>query len=104
MVEKIRGNNLEKAENSKIALIDFSATWCGPCRMLEPVLEEVSEELKGQVDFFNCDVDQNPDLAQKFGIMNIPALIILKDGKLVANTVGFQPKENLLEFIKSSMQ
>ena len=63
MVEKIRGNNLEKAENSKIALIDFSATWCGPCRMLEPVLEEVSEELKGQVDFFNCDVDQNPDLA-----------------------------------------
>lgn len=52
MVEKIRGNNLEKAENSKIALIDFSATWCGPCRMLEPVLEEVSEELKGQVDFF----------------------------------------------------
>ncbi len=104
MVEKIRGNNLEKAENSKIALIDFSATWCGPCRMLEPVLEEVSEELKGQVDFFNCDVDQNPDLAQKFGIMNIPALIILKDGKPVANTVGFQPKENLLEFIKSSMQ
>ena len=104
MVEKIRGNNLEKAEKSKIALIDFSATWCGPCRMLEPVLEEVSEELKGQVAFFNCDVDQNPDLAQKFGIMNIPALIILKDGKLVANTVGFQPKENLLEFIKSSMQ
>lgn len=104
MVEKIRGNNLEKAEKSKIALIDFSATWCGPCRMLEPVLEEVSEELKGQVDFFNCDVDQNPDLAQKFGIMNIPALIILKDGKPVANTVGFQPKENLLEFIKSSMQ
>ena len=104
MVEKIRGNNLEKAENSKIALIDFSATWCGPCRMLEPVLEEVSEELKGQVDFFNCDVDQNPDLAQKFGIMNIPALVILKDGKPVANTVGFQPKENLLEFIKSSMQ
>ena len=104
MVEKIRGNNLEKAENSKIALIDVSATWCGPCRMLEPVLEEVSEELKGQVDFFNCDVDQNPDLAQKFGIMNIPALIILKDGKPVANTVGFQPKENLLEFIKSSMQ
>lgn len=104
MVEKIRGNNLEKAENSKIALIDFSATWCGPCRMLEPVLEEVSEELKGQVDFFNCDVDQNPDLAQKFGIMNIPALIILKDGKPAASTVGFQPKENLLEFIKSSMQ
>ena len=104
MVEKIRGNNLEKAENSKIALIDFSATWCGPCRMLEPVLEEVSEELKGQVDFFNCDVDQNPDLAQKFGIMNIPALIILKGGKPAANTVGFQPKENLLEFIKSSMQ
>ena len=104
MVEKIRGNNLEKAEKSKIALIDFSATWCGPCRMLEPVLEEVSEELKGQVDFFNCDVDQNPDLAQKFGIMNIPALIILKDGKPAANTVAFQPKENLLEFIKSSMQ
>lgn len=104
MVEKIRGNNLEKAENSKIALIDFSATWCGPCRMLEPVLEEVSEELKGQVDFFNCDVDQNPDLAQKFGIMNIPALFILKDGKPAANTVGFQPKENLLEFIKNSMQ
>lgn len=104
MVEKIRGNNMEKAENSKLALVDFSATWCGPCKMLEPVLEEVSEELKGQVEFFSCDVDQNPELAQKFGIMNIPALIILKDGKPAASTVGFQPKENLLNFIKSSMQ
>ena len=65
-------------ENQGVVVVDFFATWCGPCKMLAPVLEEVSEEYAGKVNFFNVDVDENPDLAMQYKIMNIPALVVLK--------------------------
>lgn len=103
MVKKISGQEFKEAENSKIAVVDFSATWCGPCKMLAPVLEEVSQELGEQVSFFNVDVDENQDLAIRFGVQSIPMIAVLKDGKLVAQQVGFQPKENISRFIQSHM-
>ena len=84
-------------------LVDFWAEWCGPCKMLAPVLEEVSEEYAGKVNFFNVDVDENPDLAMQYKIMNIPALVVLKKGEKVDTQVGFAPKENIVEFIKKQL-
>lgn len=100
MVKKITQNEFEEAVQSKVAVIDFSAQWCGPCQMLAPVLEEVSEEFAGKVNFFNVDVDENSKLAMEYNIMNIPALVVLKDGKKADMQVGFAPKETLTEFIK----
>lgn len=103
MVKKIENNNMSEALESNLALVDFSATWCGPCKMLAPVLEEISEELAGSLDFFNADVDANDELALKYGIQNIPALVIFKNGEIVDRSVGFQTKEKLKAFINAHM-
>ncbi|MGN0353460.1 MAG: thioredoxin [Muricoprocola sp.] len=100
MIKKINNSDMTEAKNSKVALIDFSAVWCGPCKMLEPVLEELSEEMAGQIEFFSADVDSNMELAQKYRIMNIPAVIVLKDGEQVGMTVGFRPKEEMKKFLE----
>lgn len=86
--------------NKEIAVLDFSAAWCGPCRMLEPVLEELSEELAGKVAFYNADSDENMELAMKYRIQSIPALLLFKNGQEVSRTVGFQPKSSILKFIE----
>lgn len=103
MVKKIENNNMSEALESNLALVDFSATWCGPCKMLAPVLEEISGELAGKLDFFNADVDANDELALKYGIQNIPALVIFKNGEIVDRSVGFQSKEKLKAFINAHM-
>ena len=103
MVNKISQNEFAQVKNEKIALVDFSAKWCGPCNMLAPVLEEVSEELSGQVAFYNIDVDDNPDIASEYGIMSIPALILFKNGEKVAMHVGFQPEDGIKAFINSQI-
>ena len=94
---------LDFYQNAELLFIDFFAEWCGPCKMLAPVLEEVSEEYAGKVNFFNVDVDENPDLAMQYKIMNIPALVALKKGEKVDTQVGFAPKENIVEFIKKQL-
>lgn len=78
-------------------LVDFFATWCGPCRMLAPVLEELEEETN--VTIVKVDVDQVSDLARKYGIMSIPTLILFKDGQAVKKVVGFQDKQSLKKFV-----
>lgn len=103
MVKKITDNKMEEALKSKAAVVDFSAVWCGPCKMLAPVLEEVSEELEGKVEFFNADTDENFALAQQYKIASIPALIFLKDGKQVAQNIGFQPKDAIKRWIEAQL-
>ena len=103
MVKKIDNNNMDEALGSSLALVDFSATWCGPCKMLAPVLEEISEEFAGKLDFFNADVDANDELALKYGIQNIPALVMFKNGEIADRIVGFQSKEKLKAFIGAHM-
>lgn len=76
-------------------LVDFWAEWCGPCRMVAPVVEELAEEYEGRISFAKMDVDQNPKTASGYGIMSIPTLLIFKDGSPVSNIVGFRPKAEL---------
>lgn len=82
-----------------VDLIDFWATWCGPCRMQSPVVEALSEEMP-DVNFFKLDVDQNPATAQQFRIMSIPTLMIKKDGQVVDQIVGYHPKEQLQQILQ----
>lgn len=103
MVKKISEKEFEAVKSEKMALVDFSAAWCGPCKMLAPVLEEVSEDMSDAVSFYNVDVDEAPDLAKQFGVTNIPALVLLKAGEPVDMQVGFMPKDGIVKFIKSQM-
>ena len=94
----------EKVLNSeKPVMLDFWATWCGPCQMLAPVMEELSEELSGKAEFYIADSDENMGLAQEYRIVSIPAVIVLKDGVEVARTVGFQPKAAMRSFIEDHL-
>ena len=83
-------------------VIDFWASWCGPCQMLAPVLEELSDEMAGEADFFNADSDANMELVREYRVTNIPALFIFKNGEKVAQQVGFLPKENLKKWIEEN--
>jgi len=76
-------------------LVDFWAQWCGPCRMVAPVVEELAQEYEGRISFGKVDVDQNPKIASRYGVMSIPTLILFKDGKPISNIVGFRPKAQL---------
>ncbi len=99
MVKTIDANGFENEAKKGMAVVDFSATWCGPCKMLAPVLEEISEEM-ADVNFYKIDVDDNTDLAVKYGISNIPALLVLKDGEKQDLLVGFRPKDAIADDIK----
>ena len=104
MVKKITAQEFETtAKKSAVAVVDFSATWCGPCRMLAPILEEVSEKLAGQVDFYNVDVDEAPDLAGEYRVSSVPCLILLKSGALVDQSVGLRPADQIADWITSNL-
>ena len=82
-------------------VIDFWATWCGPCRMVAPIIEELAEEYEGKVLIGKCDVDDNDDLTSKFGIRNIPTVIFIKNGEVVDKTVGAATKAAFAEKIEA---
>lgn len=85
------------AETSQgVVLVDFWAPWCGPCKMIAPVLEEIDAELGEKLKVVKLDVDENPETAAKFGVMSIPTLLVFKDGNKVDQVVGFQPKDALV--------
>ena len=82
--------------SSKTILVDFFATWCGPCKMLAPVLEQVKDEVGDNVEIYKVDIDECMDIAKQFGIMSVPTMIIFKDGKEVDRLVGLRPKASIL--------
>ena len=86
-------------EEKKTLVVDFWATWCGPCRMLAPVMEKLSDEYAVRAEFVKIDVDENPDLAREYGIMSIPCVMVFKGGALAGKNVGFVPQSAMKEFI-----
>ncbi|MGN0489580.1 MAG: thioredoxin [Ruminococcus sp.] len=91
--------NSEVLENKKPVLVDFWASWCGPCRMLAPVVEKLSQEMPDKFDFYKVNVDEENDLASQYQIMSIPTLLIFKDGELVDKSIGFKPENELREML-----
>ena len=86
-------------KNDKPAFVDFYATWCGPCKMLAPILEEISEE-NPDVDFFAIDTEKAETVSAKYGVMSIPNMILFKNGEVADRILGKQPKQIIVDFIK----
>ena len=93
----------EVLESDKLSVIDFWAEWCGPCRMVGPAVEQLSKTLEGKVKTVKLNVDENQEIAVKYGIHSIPSLLLFKDGKEIARTVGAAPKEAYQKFIEESL-
>jgi thioredoxin 1 len=85
-------------------LVDFWAEWCGPCRMIAPIVEEISKDYTGRIIVTKCDVDNNPGVASKFGIRNIPTVLFFKNGKVADKQVGAVPKSNFVNKINNLLQ
>ncbi len=101
MVKKINNSEFEnEVLNGKgIALVDLFADWCGPCQMIAPIIEEISNE-KTDVSFFKVNVDDTPEVAIKYGVSSIPTLLVFKDGELVNKAVGAYPKEAIIKLLE----
>ena len=98
-VKETTDQTFEQDTAQGVALVDFWATWCGPCRMQSPVVEVLSDEMP-EVNFFKMDVDQNQETARKFRIMSIPTLMVKKNGEVVDQIVGYHPQEQLKQLLQ----
>ncbi|CTQ54531.1 Thioredoxin C-1 [Roseibium album] len=93
----------EVLKSSEPVVVDFWAEWCGPCKMIAPALEEIANEMDGQVKITKLNIDENQDMAMKYGVRSIPMLILFKDGEPMATQVGAAPKGKLSDWIKSAI-
>ena len=104
MVTKINSQEFAgEVMKASVSVVDFNATWCGPCRMLAPVLEELSEKYAGKVSFYSVDVDESPDLAMQYKVSSVPCLVLLKNGAFADQSVGFRPEPQLSAWIDSNL-
>lgn len=99
-VQKVDAQILDALkQQDKSVLLDFYADWCGPCRMLSPVIEEIAEEREDLI-VGKINVDENPDLASAFGVFSIPTLVVMKDGKVINQATGVRPKAQILAMLE----
>ena len=98
-ISHVTDQNFNTETSEGLVLADFWAPWCGPCKMIAPVLEELDSEMSEKVKIVKLDVDENQETAGKYGVMSIPTLLIMKNGEVVDKVVGFQPKEALSELL-----
>ena len=101
MIKSVNSNEFNEEVKSGVVFVDFFATWCGPCKMLSPVVDEVANEIE-DVKFLKVDVDELGDIASKYKIMSIPTLIIFKDGNIVSRHTGLLSKSDLVNFINEN--
>lgn len=95
------GNIAEFLQSEKTVVLDFSAAWCGPCKILSPILDEIAVENAGDFVIGKIDVDENPLTTEKYGIMSMPTLMVFKNGEVVDTTVGLRPKADLLHYLSA---
>lgn len=93
----------EVVQNDLPVLVDFWAPWCGPCRMVAPVVDELSEEYDGRVAFYKLNTDENPNVATSYGIRSIPTLLVFKNGEVAGQIVGFRPKSDLAKRLDEAL-
>lgn len=103
MTVEVNDSNFEEVvlKSEKLVIIDFWAEWCGPCRMVAPIIEEISEEYEGKVLVTKVDVDTNPGISSKLGIRNIPTVMFFKNGEMVDKLVGAVPKSNFISKLET---
>lgn len=105
-VLELTNNNFETEalQPEQTVLLDFWATWCGPCKMLAPTLDEIAKENHENVKVCKINIDEEPDLAAQFGVMSIPTLVVMKNGQTISTTVGVRPKQAILQLIDEANQ
>ena len=105
MAKEISDNNFEKdvINSGKITLVDFWAPWCGPCKQLGPLIDQLSVDMGSKIEVVKCNIDENPETPSKYGVRGIPTLMIFKDGKLLDSKVGSLPKSALYEWVNSNL-
>ena len=96
-------NEFDNEIKDGLTLVDFSASWCGPCKMLTPVLEGLAEEMNGKAKIVKVDIDESRDLADKFQIVSVPTMIMFKDGERVDTMIGFSPKEGIQKALEAHL-
>ncbi len=102
--ERLTSANFDEKLENGVALVDFWAAWCGPCMMLAPTIDELSEDFAGRAAIYKVNVDDEGELAARFGIMSIPTLIVFKNGEVFDKLVGVVPKENIAEVIEAALK
>lgn len=102
MALEIKDSNFEElSQNNEYVVVDFGATWCGPCKQIAPFIEELAEEYKDRIAVGKCDVDENTELAGQFGVRNIPTVLFIKNGEVVNKSVGAVAKNKLKEMFEA---
>jgi thioredoxin 1 len=99
MTRVLTSADFDNAIASGVTLVDMYAVWCGPCQAIAPIVEELSHEYEGKANITKLDVDASGDIAQRYGVMSIPTLLVFKDGQLVEKAIGLQEKENITTLI-----
>ena len=103
-MEQINTEKFDELLKGQMPVVcDFFATWCGPCKMLAPVMEEVSKEFADKAVFVKVDVDENPELARRYGIMSIPLVVVFKNGEEAAKSLGYTSKEETRQFLQDNL-
>jgi thioredoxin 1 len=102
MIKEILDNNFHSEVENRdgVVVVDFWAAWCGPCKMIAPVIEELSVEFAGKVQFVKVNVDDNPEVSQKYRIASIPTIMVFNNGSVAETLVGFRPKQELKSIIE----